>query len=72
MATELETAQQQLIDVRAAISGVLQSGQAYSVMGRSFTKADLAQLREMESDLIARVARLSASRGVKMQRAVPL
>jgi hypothetical protein len=71
MATELETAQQQLSDVRTAITAVLTLGQAYTLLGRQFTKADLGELRRMENDLIARSARLSRG-GVKIQRVVPL
>lgn len=71
MATEIETAQAQLVKVRAAIDTVLTSNQSVSVLGRTWTRAELSDLRAMERDLIARVGRLERG-GVKIQRVVPL
>jgi hypothetical protein len=70
--TELDIATTQLANVRTAIDTVLIGpGQSYTMAGRSFTKADLATLRRMESDLLARVNRLSRG-GLRIQRAYPL
>lgn len=71
MPTELEIAQQQLADVRTAICGVLSIGQSHSVAGRTFTKADLRELRRMESDLLTRISRLQRG-GIRVQRVYPL
>lgn len=62
MATELETKQQQLADVRTAISAVLTRGQSYMIMDggaqRQVTRANLKALQERERQLELQVARL--------------
>jgi hypothetical protein len=65
--TELEIAQQQLTEVRAAISAALKN-QSTSLNGRTFTKANLNDLRDMERELLSRVSRLSSGGARRTQR----
>lgn len=69
--TELETAQEQLANVRAAITAVLKGGQSYTIFGRQMNRGDLRELRRMESDLVTRVGRLCRG-GLRVQRVYPL
>ncbi len=57
--SELDIATQQLADVRTAITAALKN-QSTTILGRTFTKANLADLRTMEADLLSRIARLSS------------
>lgn len=50
------TAQEMLAEVETAITKVLVSGQSYKMGSRSLTRADLALLRNMQSDLKAQIA----------------
>ncbi len=50
------TAAELLEQVNTAISTVLVGGQSYKIGSRSLTRADLALLRSMKSDLEAQVA----------------
>lgn len=63
MPTTLETKQQQLEEVRAAISKILTHGQAYTVMDggaqRQLTRANLKQLEAREAQLERQVDRLT-------------
>jgi hypothetical protein len=71
---ELAIAQQQLIEVRAAISAALLN-QSTTVQGRTFTKSPLNDLRAQEKDLLTRISRLSAAiagSGRRAQRVYPL
>ena len=54
-AAQLET---RLSEVRAAISNAL-NAQSYSVAGRSVTRTNLAELRQLEKDLMRRLNRLN-------------
>ena len=62
MATTLEIKQQQLTEVRAAISAILTRGQSFSIMDggaqRMLTRANLKQLQERERQLEVEVSRL--------------
>lgn len=62
MATLLETKQQQLAEVRQAISAILTRGQSFMVMDggaqRQLTRANLKQLQERERQLEFEVSRL--------------
>lgn len=62
MATTLEVKQQQLEEVRAAISAVLTRGQAFMLMDggaqRQLSRANLKQLQERERQLEIEVSRL--------------
>lgn len=62
MPTPLEVKQQQLAEVRTAISAVLTRGQAFMVMDggaqRQLTRANLKQLQERERQLEIEVSRL--------------
>lgn len=62
MPTTLEVKQQQLDEVRAAISAVLTRGQAYMIMDggaqRQLSRANLKQLQERERQLEIEVSRL--------------
>lgn len=71
MPSELEVAQQQLAEVRTAISAILTRGQSMGENGRELTRADLKGLREMETDLRSRVARLTRGGGMRVTRIVP-
>lgn len=70
--TELERANYELTEVRAAIDGILAgSGQSYTIMGRTMQKADLAQLYRREKELLTRIAR-STEGGIRVRQIVPL
>jgi hypothetical protein len=62
MATTLEVKQQQLEEVRTAISAILTRGQSFMVMDggaqRQLTRANLKQLQERERQLEIEVSRL--------------
>ena len=58
MPTELEVKQQQLAEVRQAISAVLTRGQQYTISNRQMTRASLKDLQERERQLSIEVARL--------------
>ena len=62
MPTTLEVKQQQLAEVRSAISAVLTRGQSFMVMDggaqRQLTRANLKQLQERERQLEIEVSRL--------------
>lgn len=62
MPTTIEVKQQQLADVRTAISAVLTRGQSFMVMDggaqRMLTRANLKQLQERERQLEIEVSRL--------------
>lgn len=62
MPTTLEVKQQQLADVRSAISAVLTRGQSFMIMDggaqRQLTRANLKQLQERERQLEIEVSRL--------------
>jgi cell division protein FtsB len=64
MPTLLETKQQQLADVRTAISAVLTRGQSHMIMDggaqRQLVRANLAQLQARERQLETEVSRLEA------------
>ena len=54
--TAIQTAAEMLGQVNTAITTVLCGGQSYKIGSRSLTRADLALLRSMKSDLEAQVA----------------
>lgn len=62
MPTTLEVKQQQLAEVRTAISAVLTRGQSFMIMDggaqRQLTRANLKQLQERERQLEIEVSRL--------------
>ena len=62
MSAALEVKQQQLTEVRTAISAILMRGQSYMIMDggaqRQVTRANLKQLQERERQLEIEVARL--------------
>ena len=62
MPTSLEIKQQQLEEVRAAISKIITHGQAYQIMDggaqRQLTRANLKNLQDRESRLELEVSRL--------------
>lgn len=57
------TDQQLLDNCRAAINSIFVGGQSYAINGRTFTRADLGELREMVGWLEARVATSSTTAG---------
>lgn len=60
----------QLDRVQAAIASIESGNQSYTILGRSFTKADLQTLYDREQRLIGQVAR-AARGGFKAQRIIP-
>lgn len=58
MATPTYTDAELLVEVRAAIASAL-ANKSYSINGRSFTRQDLSQLRDMEKHYEAKIARTS-------------
>jgi hypothetical protein len=62
MSAALEVKQQQLTEVRAAISAILTRGQSYMIMDggaqRQVSRANLKQLQERERQLEIEVSRL--------------
>jgi len=52
----MATYAEQLEEVQAAITAIITGSQAYSVSGRSVSKADLATLQQREKWLIRMVA----------------
>ena len=69
MATE--SPQVQLERVQTAIAAIESGSQSYTILGRSFTKADLRTLYAREQYLVAKVAR-AARGGIRIQRVIPL
>lgn len=64
----------QLAVVRAAIEAILTGAQAYTLLGRTFQKASLAELRA-ERDLLERrydPTVSSSSGGIRLRQAVPV
>lgn len=68
MPTTLEVKQQQLEEVRAAISKIVTHGQSYQVMDggaqRQLTRANLKALQDRERQLETEVARLGGTSGI--------
>jgi len=58
----IKTTLEQIEEVQSAISAVM-SGQSYSISGRSVTKANLKELSERESFLLARYYRETGTPG---------
>lgn len=56
-----------LENVINAINTIMLGGQSYSIAGRSLTRADLGQLREMKAELEIKVTR---NRGTLMDNTV--
>jgi hypothetical protein len=75
MATTLEEKQQQLSEVRQAISAVLLRGQAFIIMDgnmqRQVTRANLKQLQERERQLEVEVARMERG-GIGVNYGMPM
>ncbi len=75
MPTPLEVKQQQLAEVRVAISAVLTRGQAFIVMDggaqRQVTRANLKYLQERERQLEIEVSRLTRG-GMTVNYGMPL
>lgn len=58
--------------VRAAIDGITSvSGQSYTILGRSMTKADIGLLYARERELLRRINR-SEGGGIRVRQIVPL
>lgn len=70
-AATLATYAEQLESVQNAIASIEAGNQSTSILGRSFTKADLATLYTRERWLRKMVARESRG-GLRIQRVVPL
>lgn len=69
MATE--SLQVQLERVQRAIAAIEGGSQSYTILGRSFTKADIGKLYDREMQLKSAIAR-AARGGIRMQRIIPL
>jgi hypothetical protein len=61
----------QLVSVQAAIATIEGSNQSYTLLGRTFSKADLKTLYDREKWLRTKVAREAAG-GIRVQRVIPL
>jgi len=61
----------QLERVQAAIGAIESGNQSYSILGRSFTKADLQTLYDREAFLRTKVAK-EARGGMRVARGIPL
>lgn len=53
-----------LTNVKAAINSILIGGQSYTIGSRTFTRADLKQLRELRQELEARARKASPTGNV--------
>jgi hypothetical protein len=62
MATELETLEAEIIEVRAAMSAITDGGQSVSIGDMSYTEASYGALAMRERDLSRRIARLNGTR----------
>jgi len=62
--------QTQLENVQAAIAAIEDSGQSYSINGRSYTRADLNTLYEREKYL-RRMADRESRGGIRVRNATP-
>lgn len=61
---------ERLATIDAAIDGILSGNQSYSVLGRTFTKANLRDLWQMRKEVALEVAAANGGGAVKMQLAV--
>lgn len=61
----------QLVSVQAAIAAIESGNQSYTVMSRTFTKADLRVLYDREKWLRSQVSKQAAG-GIRVQRVIPL
>lgn len=59
-----------LVEIDAAILAVLQRGQEYSILGRSYRRGDLKELRAWRKEVAATIAR--AARGSALGYGVPV
>lgn len=69
MAEDLD-AKKMLLKVKEAIIAVITRGQAVTVNGKTYTRANLAELRAIRSDLEAEVTRLDRG-GMRIRQVVP-
>jgi len=49
------TLAQQLTDIDAAIEAIVTGGQSYSIAGRTYTRANLSELRAERNDILRRI-----------------
>ncbi len=56
------TLAQQLDQVQTAITGILESGQSYTINGRTYTKASLQSLIDYQLKLQADITRAAGAR----------
>ena len=69
----LKTILERLESVQSAIAKIEAGGQAYSISGRSLSRADLTSLYEQEKYLEARYARESSGNGgISVTRITPI
>ena len=61
---------ERLASIDAAIDGILSGNQSYSVLGRTFTKANLRDLWQMRKEVALEVSAENGAGSVKMQLAV--
>lgn len=62
----------QLVSVQAAIASIESGNQTYTLLGRTFSKADLRTLYDREAWLRAQVNKEARGGGIRTQRAIPL
>lgn len=57
--------------IDAAIDAILTGHQAHSVLGRSYAKADLADLWQMRKEVVSRLASTANGGGARVRLVVP-
>lgn len=60
-----------LAKIDDAIDAILTGHQAHSVLGRTYTKADLADLWRMRKDVVVRLQATTNGGGAKVRLVVP-
>jgi len=68
----MATYSEQLVEVQTAITAILTGAQAYSVAGRSLTRADLKALLDERKRLEPLAARESGTGGIRVYGATPV
>lgn len=66
----MATTSELLAEVDTAIEAILQKGQSYTINGRTFTRANLGELRRFRQELRAQDA-TDSSGGIRVRYGVP-
>jgi len=65
------TAAELLAKVETAIDGILERGQSYTINGRTYTRANLAELRRFRKELEVEVEKAAQGGGIRVRYGVP-